>query len=210
MARKTQHKVIFGLWGGENTGDDATLIDDLESTSMLNAEPSTEGGILSSRAGRRLEPNLTQPITSEWSTPNGGTAGGRINGLHEHTDKRVGADGGTFLIVTHAKGVDHVERRGPTLYITTWSPLAAATNGVAYTDTVTCAGGKSTYTWSLFAGALPDGLALAGATGTTETISGTPTADGTFIFTLAVVDSSIPTQKAYKRFTIVVSGGSPT
>jgi hypothetical protein len=202
VARKTQHKVIFGLWGGENTGDDASLIDDLESSEAKNIEPSSEGGILSSRIGRRLEPNLTQPITSEWDTPSG-TSGGRINGLHEHTDKR----GGTFLIVTHAKGVDYVERRGPVLYITTWSPLATGTSGSAYSDTVTCKGGKSTYTWSLFAGALPTGLALAGSTTSTETISGTPSADGTFIFTLAVEDSSIPTQKAYKRFTIVIAGG---
>lgn len=204
MARRTQRKVIFGLWGGENTGDDAALIDDLDSPDAKNIEPSTEGGILSSRAGRRLEPNLTQPITSEWSTV-GGTSGGRILGLHEHTDKR----GGTFLIVTTAMGVDYVERRGPMLYITTWSPLAAGTDGDAYSDTVTCEGGKSTYTWSVFAGALPDGLALAGSTTSTETISGTPTVDGTFIFTLAVEDSSIPTQKAYKRFTIVVAAGGP-
>ncbi len=50
-------------------------------------------------------------------------------------------------------------------------------------------GGTSPYTWSIIAGALPDGLSVDGSSGE---ISGTPTKAGTFSFTVQVADSSSP------------------
>ncbi|MGA3201631.1 MAG: putative Ig domain-containing protein [Bryobacteraceae bacterium] len=75
--------------------------------------------------------------------------------------------------------------------------LTGGTVGVAYSQALTASGGAAPYTWSIFssvlsaagppAGALPAGLTLNPATGV---ISGTPTAAGTFGFTVQAIDSN--------------------
>jgi hypothetical protein len=59
--------------------------------------------------------------------------------------------------------------------------LPAATLGTAYNQTVTAAGGVAPYTFSVSSGALPLGLTLDANTGA---LTGTPTAGGTFAFTI--------------------------
>ena len=56
----------------------------------------------------------------------------------------------------------------------------------AYGQTVTASGGVAPYTFAVTAGALPAGLTLAPG----GTLSGTPTAGGTFNFTITATDSS--------------------
>jgi large repetitive protein len=58
-------------------------------------------------------------------------------------------------------------------------------------------GGKPPYTWSIFSGSLPPGLAISGAL-----VSGTPTAAGTYPFTLRVTDSLANTSDANFSITI--------
>jgi hypothetical protein len=71
------------------------------------------------------------------------------------------------------------------LSITTQPPLPGGQAGVAYTETFAATGGVQPYNWELFAGALPPGLSLSVLTGS---LTGTPTAAGTFNFTVQVVD----------------------
>ena len=59
--------------------------------------------------------------------------------------------------------------------------------GVAYNSAVIASGGTGAYRFAITGGALPAGIALNPATGT---ISGTPTADGTFSYTVQVTDSA--------------------
>lgn len=54
---------------------------------------------------------------------------------------------------------------------------------ISYSQNLAAAGGSGNYTWSITGGALPTGLSLTG-----NTISGTPTAQGTFNFTIQVND----------------------
>ena len=89
-----------------------------------------------------------------------------------------------------------------TLVVTSTSPLAGGSVGTPYMDTLTASGGSGGYTWSLASGALPAGLRI-NANGT---ITGTPTAAGSFTFTVQVVDGSTPQQTATKMLTITVSG----
>jgi hypothetical protein len=92
----------------------------------------------------------------------------------------------------------------PPLGITTSSPLANGSLGIAYNQTLTGTGGELPYTWSLAGGSLPNGLSLASATGA---ISGAPTAIGASQFTIQVTDSSAPQNTFSKQFAITISAG---
>ena len=70
------------------------------------------------------------------------------------------------------------------LAIATVSPLSQGMVKVPYSQTLSATGGTPPYTWSVPSG-LPGGLTLSGAT-----ISGTPTAAGTYAITLQVKDAS--------------------
>jgi len=71
--------------------------------------------------------------------------------------------------------------------------------GVAYSQTLAATGGTTPYTWSITSGTLPDGLSLNSSSGV---ISGTPTTDGTYTFTVQVTDSAGDTATADLSITI--------
>ncbi len=73
----------------------------------------------------------------------------------------------------------------PALLVTT-ATLPGATLAASYSQTLAASGGTGAHTWSIAAGALPGGLHLDSNTGT---ISGTPTAAGSFNFTVLATDS---------------------
>ena len=88
------------------------------------------------------------------------------------------------------------------------APLSIFTNqvsvpsgqaGVAYTETFAATGGTTPYSWYITAGALPPGLNLNQSTGS---VTGTPTAAGTFTFTVEVAD--IADRSVFQPFTITV------
>ena len=89
----------------------------------------------------------------------------------------------------------------PALTIAT-AALPSGTVNAAYSATVAGSGGTSPYTWALSAGSLPGGLSLNATTGV---ISGTPTATGTFSFTVRISDAGTPQQTASKVLSITVS-----
>jgi hypothetical protein len=94
------------------------------------------------------------------------------------------------------------------LNITTTSPLPGATLNSAYTTPVTATGGTPPYTWTLGTGSvLPAGLSLTSGS-PSATISGTPTATGTFKFTLDVKDSASSPATASASFLVTVTGSS--
>ncbi|MBI5075236.1 MAG: putative Ig domain-containing protein [Nitrospirae bacterium] len=100
-------------------------------------------------------------------------------------------------------GADEVYVTAPPLVITTTS-LPGGVVGTAYpATTLTATGGFGPKTWSVSAGALPGGLTLSAA----GVITGTPTAPGTFNFTVQVTDSS---GTATKPLSIIVTVGPLT
>ena len=76
----------------------------------------------------------------------------------------------------------------PPLEITTTS-LPDGTVGVAYSKTLAATGGTTPYTWFPVSGSLPGGLSLSEG----GVISGTPTAEGDFNFTVKVTDANSQT-----------------
>ena len=88
------------------------------------------------------------------------------------------------------------------LAITTSTPLPNGTTGAIYAHLLTADGGSPAYTWSITAGQLPPGVTLSSTSGV---LSGTPTAGGTFSFTVQVTDSA--GVMSAKSFSITI--GSP-
>jgi uncharacterized repeat protein (TIGR03803 family) len=77
--------------------------------------------------------------------------------------------------------------------------LPSGTNGVAYNQTLTAIGGKTPYSWTNSSGALAPGLSLS----TSGVISGTPTTNGTFNFTIKVTDASSATVTQALLLTVI-------
>jgi hypothetical protein len=90
-----------------------------------------------------------------------------------------------------------------TLTITTTS-LPNGTVGVPYSRPVQATGGSGTFTWTISAGQLPPNLILDPATGV---ISGTPTAPGTFPFTVLAADTG--GQSATQPLSITITAIPP-
>ena len=82
--------------------------------------------------------------------------------------------------------------------------LAAGTVGSSYSQTLGATSGKAPYIWSISTGNLPSGLILDQDSGI---IGGTPTASGSFTFTVLVADVNVIT--ASKSFTITINPAKP-
>ncbi len=80
--------------------------------------------------------------------------------------------------------------------------LASSPANLPYSDTLTAGGGVLTYKWSVVSGNLPPGLTLTTTANSTGVISGTPTTEGVFQFTVQVLDFAGGT--ATRAFTITI------
>jgi hypothetical protein len=83
-------------------------------------------------------------------------------------------------------------------FTTSWLPNGTRT--VPYSQTVAATGGSGTFTYSLATGTLPTGVTLTPSTGA---LAGTPSAAGTFNFTLRATDSF--GIEATQAFTVVIA-----
>ncbi|MGN6437556.1 MAG: choice-of-anchor D domain-containing protein [Agriterribacter sp.] len=84
------------------------------------------------------------------------------------------------------------------------SMLPDAVLGTAYSQTISATGGTAPYTYTLSSGTLPLGLTL----GSNGVLSGTPSAIGTYSFTITASDASSETYpyKGLKDYTVRVLG----
>ena len=76
----------------------------------------------------------------------------------------------------------------PTTVTIVTNMVAGGIVGRPYSEDITSVMGQGTHTWSVSQGNLPPGLMLQPTTGAVVTLSGTPTAMGTFNFTIRVED----------------------
>jgi hypothetical protein len=98
----------------------------------------------------------------------------------------------------------------PPVISVTPTTLAGGTVGTAYNHSLSPSGGQAPYTFAttVASGALPAGLSL----GSNGTISGTPTASGSFTFTVSGTDSSTLTHASFTSATIslTIAVAAPT
>lgn len=74
--------------------------------------------------------------------------------------------------------------------------------GIAYSSGISASGGTAPYSWAVTSGSLPTGLSINSSTGV---VSGTPSADGTFNFTLTATDAATNTQDFPTSITIAAA-----
>src|ERR1035438_4312670 len=82
--------------------------------------------------------------------------------------------------------------------------LPAGFVGASYSQETAISGGTPPYSWSVYAGALPDGLALSSA----GVISGVPTAAGTSMFSIGASEMS-GVDHFFETFTLTIMAGPP-
>ncbi|MFZ9628038.1 MAG: S8 family serine peptidase [Ilumatobacteraceae bacterium] len=85
----------------------------------------------------------------------------------------------------------------------TTSPMVGGIVGVAYSQTLAATGGTGSFTWTKTSGTLPGGLTLS----TGGVLSGTPTAAGSFTFTVTATDSAGRTGS--KSMSLTVGSNTP-
>ncbi|KQU78747.1 hypothetical protein ASD12_16220 [Mesorhizobium sp. Root102] len=111
--------------------------------------------------------------------------------------------GGDWWIV---QSVTVVIAAAPTVVVAPASLPGGATVGSAYSTTITASGAVSPYTFTISAGALPAGMTLS----TAGVLSGTPTAGGTFNFTVEATDSSATPQSGTLTYALTVAAPTIT
>src|SRR5262249_3267615 len=158
-------------------------------------------------------------------TPNGGTApigdflvisGSSPNGtaLDQSSGQFLGAPtrAGTFTFTVSARDANGCEgTQSYTIVVScptiTLSPstLPGGTVGTPYGQLITASGGTAAYHFVIASGQLPTGLTLSSS----GTLSGTPTARGSFMFTVTATDAN--GCQGTQSYTIVVNPGpTPT
>lgn len=165
---------------------------EIEGTTSLSASVLTQAGA-----------DVTSSTTISWSSSAGSVASVSGNGA---TAVVSAVSPGTATIQASASGRNgsaQVTVRAPAPDITTAS-LAGGRVGEPYHETLEVTGGDGTFVWIVTVGALPDGLGLDAATGA---IDGTPTAAGSFDFTVEVTSGGRSDARALGITVAPVSDG---
>ncbi len=142
-----------------------------------------------------------------WSITSGGIPPGLLFDSGTATISGVPTLGGSFTFTAQVMDNNSVTASKQfklsvtsNLTITTSAPLPDATAGLAYALSLSATGGLPPYVWTVKTGSLPPGLALGPAS---NSITGTPIANGAFAFVLQVGDAS--GGSATRDYTLTVS-----
>jgi DNA-binding beta-propeller fold protein YncE len=126
------------------------------------------------------------------------TAGGSFSFAITATDSASQTGAASYTLAINA----------PTIIVSP-ATLPNPSDSTSYSQTITASGGTASYTYAISAGALPTGLTLNASTGV---VAGTPTAIGTFSFTVTATDSSTGTgpYSGSQAYSVTISQSSQT
>ena len=134
-------------------------------------------------------------VQSTGATSSAVTAG-QVGGSYSVTATAPGVPGQAVFSLTNIAPIPHLS------CLPTTGPTQV---GVAYSATCTASGGTSPYTWSINPGTLPAGVNLNSTTGTSVTVSGSPTSSGSYSYTVKVTDSA--SQTATQPYSGTIAAG---
>ena len=143
--------------------------------------------------------------TVSWAVTTGALPAGLSLGVASGVIGGTPTAAGSFAFTVTA--TDSLTQTGTRAYsmtvlnVLSIAPVTAAsgTVGVAYSQALTASGATGAVSWAVTAGALPAGLSLGAASGI---IGGTPTAAGSFAFTVVATDSL--TQTGTRAYSMTV------
>jgi len=214
---------MHNLWEKEQTGTDEIdySIDDVViSTSYvgpdyvigglhITTDSLSDGEIQSQYSTTLSAAGGTTPYT--WSIISGNLPPGltlNSNGVISGTPTKAGTFTFTIKVTDSSNPVKTATKEFSITVNEQTQPLTITTEalpdgivGTQYSATLSASGGTAPYTWSLVSGSLPTDLTLSNA----GVISGTPSAAGTYNFTVKVEDSSSPKKQATKQLSINVN-----
>ena len=157
----------------------------------------------------------TAPITyAVTSAPARGTLSGTAPGplTYSPTPGYRGTDSFTFTASngagTSAPATVTITVGDPTITLT--GPAPTGTRGTAYSSQVSAGGGTAPYSFAVTNGALPPGLTLGAGTATSRAITGTPTASGSFTFTITTQDSTPGNPPVTQSGSYTITVAAPT
>ncbi len=138
-------------------------------------------------------------------SPSGQLAGTPVNAATYHIMVTV-ADSSMPALTATPVSVNLVIRDSAIVVATAPAPPAGARGNPypRYAFSV-ASGGSPGFTWAITAGALPDGLMLA----INGSLSGTPTKNGSFLFTVTATDRATPAGTGSAQFSIMVNNPPP-
>ncbi|MBN2102934.1 putative Ig domain-containing protein [bacterium] len=160
--------------------------------------------------------NNSDRVTIELSRDNGSSYSPLFSNIYNNHSKSWEVSGPpTSQALIKIKWEDHPEIfdisdnnfsiHAPSLMITSAS-LPDGMAGAGYSVTLQAEGGWGTYAWSVLSGSLPPGLNINSSTGK---ISGIPTTEGNYNFTVKAEDSQSPPDSDTQAFTVTINAPQP-
>ncbi len=175
-----------GVSSGVGTGTGITITS--ETGSVLVQEAAT----------LKLAATVTNDTASAgvtWSLSGLGTLSGATTTEVTYTAPAAGTITGTSTPIITATSVADTTKSSAVALLVSGSPvidpvtLFPANADTAWGATIVVVGGESPYAWSLSSGTLPAGITLGSSTNSSVTVSGTPTATGTYTFQIKATDN---------------------
>src|SRR5438132_2238785 len=199
--------IQLGVFSGGCSGLASNTTGSVATAPSITTQPASQSVAAGQTASFSVAATGTAPLNYQWKK--NGLAVSGASSFTYTTPATSSSDNGVQFTVIVSNPVGSVASSPAALTVNastsplqiTSSQLPGGTVGSAYSATLSASGGSTPYTWSPISGALPNGLALNSA----GSISGTPTAGGSFPFTVQAQDAAARSVSASLTIDVVTA-----